>query len=168
MQWPLKVVSSLDFFLPSCLYILLFLDAVYSGTKKNRDFELIVIINFNRCAERFFVFFSRRLPEEGKWVSLKEFWLTSRLDPQLEYRLASLIQTVQFSDWTWGTSRQVTSKTSSILTLQYSGYVNMGSIGSVEPMEFRRRVQESIDFEQIVKQMQENKMFELWFSLKSS
>ena len=42
----------------------------------------------------------------------------------------------------------------------------MVSMGSVEPMEFRRRVPESMDFEQIVKQMQENKMFEVFSSKK--
>ena len=44
----------------------------------------------------------------------------------------------------------------------------MVSMGSVEPMEFRRRVPESMDFEQIVKQMPENKMLEILISLKSS
>ena len=44
----------------------------------------------------------------------------------------------------------------------------MGSVGSLEPMEFQRRVPEPMDFEQIVKQMQENKMFEVSISLKSS
>ena len=42
-----------------------------------------------------------------------------------------------------------------------SGWVSMGSMGSVEPTELQRRVPEPMDFEQIVKQMQENKMFEL-------
>ena len=37
----------------------------------------------------------------------------------------------------------------------------MGYMGSVEPMEFQRRIPEPMNFEQIVKQMQENKMFEL-------
>ena len=39
---------------------------------------------------------------------------------------------------------------------------------SVEPMEFPRRFREPMDFEQILKQMQENMMFEVLISLKSS
>ena len=46
-------------------------------------------------------------------------------------------------------------------TVYFSGCVSMGSMGSAEPMEFWRRVPEPMDFEQIVKQMQENIMFEL-------
>ena len=37
----------------------------------------------------------------------------------------------------------------------------LGSMGSAEPMKFQRRVLEPMDFEKVVKQMQENKMFEL-------
>ena len=39
-----------------------------------------------------------------------------------------------------------------------SACVSMGYMGSVEPMELRRRVLEPMDLEQIVMQMQENIM----------
>ena len=44
------------------------------------------------------------------------------------------------------------------LTLVFSGGVSMGS---AEPMEFWRRVPGSMDFEQIDKQMQSKKTFEV-------
>ena len=47
------------------------------------------------------------------------------------------------------------------VTRIYSGCVSMGSMGSVEPIEFRRWVPEPMDLEKIVKQIQDNKMFEL-------
>ena len=40
-------------------------------------------------------------------------------------------------------------------------------MGSVEPMEFWRRDLEPMDFEQIIKQMQGNMMFEVFIPLKS-
>ena len=46
-----------------------------------------------------------------------------------------------------------------------SGCVSMGSMGSPEPMEFQKKVPESMDFEQIVKQMLWNKTFEAQISL---
>ena len=49
-----------------------------------------------------------------------------------------------------------------------SGCVGMGSMGSVEPLELWRKVPEPMNFEQIVNQMQENEMFEVLISLKSS
>ena len=42
----------------------------------------------------------------------------------------------------------------------------MGSMGSVEPMEFQKGVPEPMDFEQIVKQMKWKKAIKLEFSLK--
>ena len=36
----------------------------------------------------------------------------------------------------------------------------MGSMGSAEHMEYETKVSETLDFEQIVKNMQYNKMFE--------
>ena len=49
----------------------------------------------------------------------------------------------------------------SIVMQCISGCVSVGSMGSVEPMEFPRRFREPMDFEQILKQMQENMMFEV-------
>ena len=40
------------------------------------------------------------------------------------------------------------------------------SMGSAEPMEFLSEVPEPMDFEQIVKQMQQNQTFETYISLK--
>ena len=54
----------------------------------------------------------------------------------------------------------VISKESLTLTIS-NGCVSMGSMGSVETIECRRRVPEPMDFEHIVKQMQGNKMFEV-------
>ena len=42
-----------------------------------------------------------------------------------------------------------------------SGTHLQNSRGSVEPIEFRRWVPEPMDLEKIVKQIQDNKMFEL-------
>ena len=39
-------------------------------------------------------------------------------------------------------------------------------MGSAEPMEFLSEVPEPMDFEQIVKQMQQNQTFETYISLK--
>ena len=43
----------------------------------------------------------------------------------------------------------------------------MGSMDSSEPMEFNRGVPETMDFEEIVKQIKLNKMFEVLTFLKN-
>ena len=48
----------------------------------------------------------------------------------------------------------------------HSGCVSMGAMGSADPIEFRRRVPEQMEFEQIFKQMQQKQTFETYISLK--
>ena len=47
------------------------------------------------------------------------------------------------------------------LTIYVSGCVSMGYMGSAEPIEFRRRVPERLNLDQIVEQIQLNKTFKV-------